>query len=91
MNNIITLIRILALAEEKCVAVAAGEYFSLVLTAKGEIFSFGRGDKGQLGHKKSNLVGYRALVPRKVEGGLIGQKVTKIACGHDHSMAVNGS
>ncbi len=71
-------------------AVAAGEYFSLVLTADGEIFSFGRGDKGQLGHRKTNLVGYRALIPRKVEGALAFQKVVKIACGHDHSMAISG-
>jgi len=35
----------LAFADIKCVAVAAGEYFSLVLTADGEIYSFGRGDK----------------------------------------------
>ncbi len=37
------------------------------------------------------LTGYRCVTPRRVEGELQNIKVTKIACGHDHSMAVTGN
>eukprot|EP01087_Luapelamoeba_hula_P020420 TRINITY_DN6962_c0_g2_i1.p1 TRINITY_DN6962_c0_g2~~TRINITY_DN6962_c0_g2_i1.p1 ORF type:complete len:1443 (-),score=212.90 TRINITY_DN6962_c0_g2_i1:159-3968(-) len=80
--------KILALSDIRAKAIAAGESFSLVLSKQGEIYSFGCGDHGQLGHKKGNLTGYRALVPRKITSTLSGIKITKIAAGHDHSMAV---
>jgi alpha-tubulin suppressor-like RCC1 family protein len=37
--------KILALSDVRATAVAAGEYFSLVLTSEGHVYSFGRGDK----------------------------------------------
>ena len=46
--------RVVALAKQRVVSVAASDYHSLVLTAKGVLFSFGRGgDAGRLGHGDS--------------------------------------
>ena len=42
--------RVAALAKERVVSVAAGNYHSLALTVEGALFSFGSGEEGQLGH-----------------------------------------
>ena len=42
--------RVVALAKERVVSVAAGDDYSLALTAEGALFSFGGGWSGQLGH-----------------------------------------
>ena len=42
--------RVLLLTTEGLVSVAAGEYYSLALTAEGALFSFGRGAEDRLGH-----------------------------------------
>jgi alpha-tubulin suppressor-like RCC1 family protein len=61
--------------------VAAGGFHSMVLTGGGEVFTWGRGYFGQLGHGDMD----RQLVPKQVEGLT---NVTDIAAGYYHGMAV---
>lgn len=69
---------------------AAGDHYSMLLNDKGEIFSFGRGDHGQLGHMRRQFIGYRQYVPKKIEA-LRGLFIIAITCGVDHSMAISGT
>jgi hypothetical protein len=61
--------------------VAGGLYHSMVLTREGDVFTWGFGDIGQLGH--GNM--YSLHVPKRVEGIT---NVTDIAAGSYHSLAV---
>lgn len=67
---------------------AAGEDFSLVLTREGRVYSFGAGDKGQLGHQSPEEMptGYPCLIE-----ALSRVKITMLATGHHHAMAINGT
>eukprot|EP00698_Gefionella_okellyi_P023096 TRINITY_DN7775_c0_g1_i1.p2 TRINITY_DN7775_c0_g1~~TRINITY_DN7775_c0_g1_i1.p2 ORF type:complete len:1160 (-),score=258.39 TRINITY_DN7775_c0_g1_i1:5449-8883(-) len=66
--------------------VAAGAFHSAVLTADGLVYTFGRGDLGQLGH---GVLGREAnqRVPAWVQR--LPPKVTFIACGLWHSCAIS--
>ena len=72
-----------ALRDKRVVAMAAGGGHSLVLTDRGDVFSFGYGREGQLGH------GDRAdqLEPKRIEA-LRGFRVVAIAAGERHSMVL---
>ena len=72
-----------ALRGKRVVAMAAGGGHSLVLTDRGDVFSFGYGREGQLGH------GDRAdqLEPKRIEA-LRGVRVVAIAAGERHSMVL---
>jgi alpha-tubulin suppressor-like RCC1 family protein len=61
--------------------VAAGTYDSMVLTRDGDVFTWGHGGFGRLGHGNTD----RQLVPKRVEGLT---NVTDIAAGSYHSLAV---
>jgi alpha-tubulin suppressor-like RCC1 family protein len=66
--------------EAVLVQVAAGTYHSMALTAAGQLWTWGYGEKGQLGHGgKENLA-----VPRVVGG--IGGTVVGMASGDAHSL-----
>jgi alpha-tubulin suppressor-like RCC1 family protein len=66
------------------VQVAAGDDHSMALTATGSLYSWGKGDSGQLGHgDKENLA-----VPRVV-GGIVGA-VVGMAGGEVHSLVITG-
>ena len=62
-------------------AVATGNSFSLVLLENGDLYSFGQGDSGQLGHGNTE----HTWPPAKVEA-LSG--VSLIAAGYAHTLAV---
>ena len=67
------------IGEEMVVQVAAGKFHSVALTASGALWTWGKGDSGQLGHGgKEHLA-----VPRVVSG--IGA-VMGVACGGFHSL-----
>ena len=70
------------LAEKKVAGVAAGRYHTVVFTEAGELYAFGGGGYGQLGHGGTDTVS----VPRLVEG-LAGQRVVSATAG-DYFTAV---
>ncbi|RDD36953.1 putative E3 ubiquitin-protein ligase HERC2 [Trichoplax sp. H2] len=65
------------------VAIHPGGRHAMALTAEGKVYSWGCGDRGQLGH--GNTLGY--LDPTLIDE-LKSKEVTKIACGAMHSIAV---
>jgi alpha-tubulin suppressor-like RCC1 family protein len=66
--------------EAAVVQVAAGSMHTMALTASGELYAWGKGDHGQLGHGgKENLA-----VPRVVGG--IGEIVVGLSGGTSHSL-----
>ncbi|GBE86634.1 predicted protein [Sparassis crispa] len=82
--------------KEHVVAAAAGVTFSIVLTQGGRVYSFGSGEKGQLGNGKT---GEHIVTAGKVAfdvehepilvKGLEDCKIVKIACGQQHSVALD--
>jgi alpha-tubulin suppressor-like RCC1 family protein len=65
-------------------AVAAGGYHSLALSDHGEVYSFGHGGYGQLGHGDQE----HQPTPKLIEG-LRGVRVTAIAAGGYHSLVLS--
>lgn len=65
--------------------ISCGEAHSAVLTKGGQVFTFGEGSQGQLGHNASA----NELLPKLVEGmdGLVSQ----IACGSHHTLVLGSS
>jgi len=78
-----------ALAGKKVVGAAVGYNHTAVWTAPGELFTFGDGGYGQLGHG-GPLVYQTELVPRLAEA-LAGKKVLGAAAGYFHTAAWTGA
>ncbi|PCH44602.1 RCC1/BLIP-II [Wolfiporia cocos MD-104 SS10] len=82
--------------KEKVVRAAAGVTFSIILTESGKVFAFGSGEHGQLGNGKTGehivSAGKTAFdvewepIPVK---GLEGKNIVQIACGQQHSVALD--
>ena len=73
------------LAGDKVVFVATGEFHTMAVTARGQLYSWGYGAYGQLGHGDT----VDRLVPTLVGAGVFGgAPVTMTACGACHSMVV---
>jgi len=66
------------------VQVAAGWRHSLCLTLEQHVYSWGHGDKGQLGHGDT-----KSLTLPKVIDGLLGKDIKQIRAGGSHSLAFN--
>ena len=64
-------------------AIAAGSSHSLVATATGKVFSFGKGSEGQLGHGDKE----HRLLPTEIVG-LRGENVRAVAAGVQRSLVV---
>ncbi|MFH1846268.1 MAG: hypothetical protein ABH869_01785, partial [Candidatus Omnitrophota bacterium] len=60
-----------------------GYYHALALDAEGKVWAWGSNYYGQLG------TGEASDVPIQVGGGLADKKVKKIACGDEHSLAID--
>ncbi|GJE93212.1 RCC1/BLIP-II protein [Phanerochaete sordida] len=83
--------------QEKVITAAAGLNFSLVLTESGKVFAFGSAEKGQLGNGVTgeHIVTGGKLVydaepePLLVRGALDGKRIVQIACGQQHSVALD--
>lgn len=73
---------------------ACGDVHSLVITDKGEIYSFGGGSFGQLGLGQINKMPLDSdrypfmPIPTKIES-LSDVIITSISCGDSHSMAID--
>jgi hypothetical protein len=65
----------------KIVSVACGWQHTLALTSAGDVFSWGYGKHGQLGHGNSSNLD----IPKKVKGI---EKAEMVECGHSHSATV---
>ena len=74
-----------ALHGVRVLAVAAGQFHSLALSVAGEVYSFGRGDSGELGH--GDMAGQRQLTPRMI-AGLQGVRVCSVTAGDGTSLTV---
>jgi len=72
-----------ALAGQRIVAVSAGEHHSLALTADGEVWSWGGGSFGKLGHGDEQ----NQLLPKKIVA-FAGQRVIDVSAGLYHSLAI---
>ncbi|CAB3375688.1 Hypothetical predicted protein [Cloeon dipterum] len=70
----------------KKVAVNSGGKHCLALTENGEVYSWGEGDDGKLGHGSKNT----CEKPKIVEV-LLGKEVINVACGGAHSAAITSS
>eukprot|EP00980_Cylindrotheca_fusiformis_P015257 scaffold4243_cov126-Cylindrotheca_fusiformis.AAC.3 len=66
--------------------IACGSGHTVVLSTEGEVFTWGRGDDGRLGHGDN---GWK-YVPR-ITQSLAGQVVTQVTCGSYHTAAVSGN
>ena len=75
-----------ALAGVPLLAVSAGAFHTLLLTAGGEVYSCGDGGLGQLGHGDALRNEY---TPRRVESlGAVGARVCAIGAGRVHSLCI---
>ena len=72
----------------RIVYAAAGYNHSGVVTSEGGVWTWGRGQYGQLGHWHNDEV--NQPVPKEVEGGLGGAKAVMLAAGFAHTMVVTG-
>ncbi|KAI0825648.1 RCC1/BLIP-II [Irpex lacteus] len=82
--------------KEKVVQAAAGLTFTLVLTEGGRVYAFGSAEKGQLGNGKTGAhivqagkVVFDAESEPLLVKGLDGKKIVQIACGQQHSVALD--
>ena len=66
--------------------IACGSGHTVVLTGEGEVYTWGRGDDGRLGHGDN---GWK-YVPR-LTNSLTGQIVTHVTCGSYHTAAVSSN
>jgi alpha-tubulin suppressor-like RCC1 family protein len=73
-----------ALSGVRAVAVAAGSRHSLVLTAGGDVYSFGDGSGGKLGHSDGAAMHW---VPKRIQA-LEHARVVAVAAGESHSMCM---
>ena len=71
-----------ALTGKKVVGTSAGETHTAAWTEEGELFTFGNGNFGRLGHGGAQ----NELVPRRVEA-LTGKKVVGTSAGGNHTAA----
>eukprot|EP00756_Hemistasia_phaeocysticola_P057783 Hpha_TRINITY_DN34394_c0_g1::TRINITY_DN34394_c0_g1_i1::g.109603::m.109603 len=76
--------RIEALAEKHVLRIAAGQWHSCAITEQGELFSWGVGFQGRLGHGDKEP----CAVPTRVRGQLEGQQVVDVSCGSFHTVAL---
>ena len=72
------------LSDKRVVQIACGEEHSLVLTDKGDVYSWGRGYEGQLGISNHTKI---AQTPQYVKH-FFGNPVSFVECGAYYSLAI---
>ncbi|EFA83284.1 regulator of chromosome condensation domain-containing protein [Heterostelium album PN500] len=63
--------------------IACGEAHSLAVTEFGDVYSWGRGKEGELGHPQKAMTAPPALIK-----ALEHERIVKVACGNYHSLAL---
>eukprot|EP00992_Anisonema_acinus_P008181 TRINITY_DN4255_c0_g1_i1.p1 TRINITY_DN4255_c0_g1~~TRINITY_DN4255_c0_g1_i1.p1 ORF type:complete len:406 (+),score=73.81 TRINITY_DN4255_c0_g1_i1:143-1360(+) len=76
--------RIEALRGKPVVKITAGQWHSCAITYEGELYTWGVGFQGRLGHGDKEP----CFVPQQVGGSLLGKKVISVACGSFHTVAL---
>ncbi|XP_033111225.1 E3 ubiquitin-protein ligase HERC2-like [Anneissia japonica] len=74
--------KVAALQGKKVIAIATGSLHCVACTDKGEVFTWGDNDEGQLGDSTTNAIQRPRLV-----SALQGKKMTNVACGSAHTIA----
>ncbi len=74
-----------ALQHLTCICVSAGELHSAVVTSDGDVYTWGDGFCGQLGHGDKRP---RPLPKQVTSGGLEYESVESVSCGSRHTLAV---
>lgn len=74
------------LSSQVITKVACGLYHTVVVTAEGEVYSFGKNDYGQLGLGHARNVKVPSIV--KVGTGESDEKIIEICCGYYHTIAI---
>jgi len=77
---------IVALKGISCISVAAGEQHSMVLSDSGELFTFGTGRHGRLGHGSTETVNLPRCVQYFVN---MNTKICHVAAGGNFSLAID--
>lgn len=67
--------------------IACGDYHTAAVSTTGDVYTWGLGHMGQLGHRTLQSP-HKEVLPRRVVG-LEGVKITDIACGGVHTCAVS--
>jgi alpha-tubulin suppressor-like RCC1 family protein len=80
----LTLRYVAALRSIPCVGISCGDNFSAAVSSRGEVFSWGQGSEGQLGHGE----GISEPLPRWIK--TLPSCITSIACGSSHMLACDG-
>ncbi|KAK0400455.1 hypothetical protein QR680_015254 [Steinernema hermaphroditum] len=75
---------VVALGSQKVVQIACGNFHSVALTDKGEVFAWGLNNSGQLGVGSTINHG----IPKKVEGQLHNRFVKFVSCGQKSTLAL---
>jgi RCC1 and BTB domain-containing protein len=77
-------------------AVATGYYHSAALTENGDVYTWGNGTHGELGHSDTQVIfffsfwvtRYQNLRAPKLVEDLFGKRITKVACGNFHTVVI---
>lgn len=74
--------KVAALQGKKIISIATGSLHCVACSDKGEVFTWGDNDEGQLGDGTTN-----ALQRPRLVHALQGKKITRVACGSAHTLA----
>ncbi|PWN48238.1 RCC1/BLIP-II [Violaceomyces palustris] len=82
--------------KDPVIAVSCGLTFSLILTTSGKVYALGSSEKGQLGNGRTgehfisgNKLAFNTFTEPLLIKGLADKKITQIACGQQHSIAMD--
>lgn len=83
-TNKLTPCKVAALSTRTVVAISCGGFHTAAIADSGELFTWGGGEHGQLGHGNK----HNKTVPSVVEA-LLESQITQISCGWSHSVALS--
>ena len=78
-----------ALETQNIVHASCGELHTVLVNAKGLLFSFGNNEKGQLGMSVKDFA--KSYIPRHVKGIPMHVMMVKVACGRNHTIALSSA
>ena len=67
---------------KKVISVACGDKHTVCVTEGGDVYSWGNGKMGALGHNNTSS----CELPQKIEGL---SKIVRVDCGADHTLALD--